>query len=188
MVEFSLPETRREYLRVLGMDRQEFKVLAFVFWAAFLSNQAAAVDIQHYTIGGTGLECFRFAILTDTHADQNAAKNSSLREAVDVVIQINNDLDPRNDVSFVVILGDLIRGEARDDGTWKVETDYRLEYERVEAELERLKLPHASDASNASEAVSYSVIASLNVSKTSAPPVSSNMRLYHSGKRSISFE
>jgi len=123
------------------MDRQKFKVVALGFSVALLCNRAAAVDIQHYTIGGAGLECFRFAILTDTHADQNAAENSSVREGVNAVIQINNDTNPRNDVSFVVILGDLIRGETRDDGTWKGETDYRLEYEQVKAELERLELP-----------------------------------------------
>jgi len=121
------------------MDGQKVKFVACAALVVFLSNCASAIDVHEYSIGGAGLECFRFAILTDTHARTEPAKNTVITQAVDKIIEINCDDDLRNDISFVAVLGDLIQGEAREDGTWKGEEDYRFEYEQIKAELERLK-------------------------------------------------
>lgn len=128
------------------MDGQKLKTLACVALAVFLSNSSSAIDVHHYAIGGSGLECFRFAILTDTHARSEPAKNAKIAQAVETVIEINSDDDLRNDISFVVVLGDLIQGEAREDDTWKGEEDYRLEYEQIKTQLERLKAPPPAGA------------------------------------------
>ncbi|MHC4740373.1 MAG: metallophosphoesterase family protein [Planctomycetota bacterium] len=128
------------------MDWPEIKHVALGVLVVFLSNGALAIDLHHYSIGGSGLECFKFAVLTDTHAVSEPGKNTIIARAVDKIIEINIDDDPRNDVSFAVVLGDLIQGEAREDGTWKGESDYRLEYEQIRTQLERLKAPPPSGA------------------------------------------
>jgi len=130
----------------LMMDWPRRKCVALVALAVFLTNCALAIDVHNYTIGGGGLECFKFAVLTDTHALSDPAKNTIIVQAVDKIIEINIDDDPRNDISFAVVLGDLIQGEARDDGTWKGENDYRLEYEQIKTQLERLKAPPPAGA------------------------------------------
>ncbi len=130
----------------LTMDWPRRKCVALVALAVFLTNCALGVDVHNYTIGGPGLECFKFAVLTDLHALSDPAKNTIIAQAVDKIIEINSDDDPRNDISFVIVLGDLIQGEARGDGTWKGENDYRLEYEQIKMQLERLKAPPPAGA------------------------------------------
>jgi hypothetical protein len=128
------------------MDWPRIKVAAIAALVVLLNSSALAIDVHNYTIGGSGLECFRFVIFTDMHAGPEAAKITKSAEAIDKVIEINNDDDPRNDISFVVVLGDLIQGEVRDDGAWKGENDYRLEYEQIKTQLERLKAPRPQGA------------------------------------------
>lgn len=131
---------------LLTMDWPRTKPVVFAALAVFLTNCALGIDVQNYSIGGPGLECFKFALLTDTHALADPAKNAIVAQAVDKIIEINADDDPRNDISFAVVLGDLIQGESRDDGTWKGESDYRLEYEQIKTQLERLKAPPPAGA------------------------------------------
>ncbi|MBL7154647.1 MAG: metallophosphoesterase [Phycisphaerae bacterium] len=128
------------------MDWRRTKVVALVVLAAFLNGRVVAIDVHHYSIGGPGLECFRFAVFTDTHARSDPAKNAVIAQAVDKVIEINSDDDLRNDISFVVVSGDLIHGETKDNGDWKGENDYRLEYEQIKLQLERLKPPPPAGA------------------------------------------
>lgn len=123
------------------MDWQKIKYVVFVGLAVFVSNCVSAIDVENYTIGPAGPECFRFAIFADPQVGEGAADISKLTEAVDKVIEINNDGDPANDVSFVMVLGDHVQGETRNDDTWKDENDYRQEYGQVKGQLERLKAP-----------------------------------------------
>jgi hypothetical protein len=99
------------------------------------------IDVEHYTIGEAGPECFRFAIFADPQVGADGGDIAKLVEAVDKVIGINNDGDPNNDVRFVVVLGDFIQG-----GESKGEIAYRQEFGQVETELERLEAARPAGA------------------------------------------
>lgn len=130
----------------MKMDWARIKRAAIVVLSVLVSNCVWAIDVEYHTIGGPGPESFRFAIFADPHAGGDAGDIKKPTEAVDKVIEINNDGDPLNDIGFVMVLGDLIKGEARDDGTWKDESDYRQEYERAKGQLERLKAARPAGA------------------------------------------
>jgi len=128
------------------MVGQKIRALVFVGLMVLVSTCTGSIDVEHYTIGGTGPECFRFAIFADPQVGQGGGDIGKLAQAVDTIIQVNNDGDTDNNVRFVMVLGDLIQGEARADLTWKDENDYRQEYEQVKAQLERLKAARPAGA------------------------------------------
>jgi hypothetical protein len=116
------------------MNRKKFQFFTFVGLAILISNCIGAIDVEHYTIGDARPECFRFAIFADPQVGTGGGDIAKLVEAVNKVIDMNNDGDPNNDIRFVVVLGDFIQG-----GDSKGEAEYRQEYEQVKAELERLE-------------------------------------------------
>ncbi|WMW21183.1 metallophosphoesterase [Methanolobus mangrovi] len=91
---------------------------------------------------GNGGEQYKFAIISDLQYDSNdAISSSALKNAVDEIISLNNNGVTDDNIEFVIVLGDLIQGRNTATGEWKGEAGYRVEYEQVIAELERLKQP-----------------------------------------------
>jgi 3',5'-cyclic AMP phosphodiesterase CpdA len=117
------------------MNRYILRLVVLLNLTLIISKCPGVIDVDHYSIGGTGPEYFRFVILSDLQVGTGGSDIDKLAEAVDKVIELNNDTDSSNDVEFVVILGDLIQG-----GESKGELEYRQEYEQVLAELERLEV------------------------------------------------
>jgi outer membrane protein assembly factor BamB len=111
-------------------------------------EKPAAIDIEYITLGSGNTLCHSFAIFADPQVGVGGGDISRLQAAVDEIIEINNDLDPNNDIEFVIVLGDLIQGE-RIPGTFPIEwkgegadddfESYRGEYFAVQQELERLE-------------------------------------------------
>jgi len=116
------------------MNRYQIRLVIFLNLTLIVSNCPGEIDVDHYSIGGSGPEHFRFVILSDPQVGTGGSDIGKLAEAVDKVIELNNDTESGNDVEFAVILGDLIQG-----GESKGELEYRQEYEQVLAELERLE-------------------------------------------------
>lgn len=123
------------------MNKRKIQPLSFVTLAILLSNCMGAIDVEHYATGDAGLECFRFAIFADPQVGTEGGDIAQLVEAVDIVINMNNDGDPNNDIGFVVVLGDFIQG-----GDSKGEIEYRQEFGQVKAELERLEVARPAGA------------------------------------------
>ena len=101
-------------------------------------KKQSAIDIEYITIGDRSILCYSFAIFADPQV--GGGDISKLQAAVDEVIALNNDLDPNNDIEFVIGMGDFIQGEGV-SSSWKGETEYRQEYQQVVTELERLEIP-----------------------------------------------
>jgi hypothetical protein len=100
-------------------------------------EKQSALDIEYITIGYGSNLGYSFAIFADPQIGEGGGDISRLQAAVDEVIAINNDVDPNNDIDFVIALGDLIQGEGKPPA-WKGETEYRQEYEQAKSELDRL--------------------------------------------------
>jgi hypothetical protein len=123
------------------VNRQKIQALTFAGLAVLISNCLGAIDVEYYSIGDAGPECFRFAIFADPQVGTEGGDIAQLIEAVDKVIDMNNDSDPNNDIRFVIVLGDFIHG-----GGSKGEIEYRQEFGQVKAELERLETARPAGA------------------------------------------
>jgi len=86
------------------MDLERIKRAAIVVLGVLVSNCVWAIDVEYHTIGGAGPDSFRFAIFADPHAGGDAGGIKKPTEAVDKVIEINNDGDGKVDAQDLAIL------------------------------------------------------------------------------------